>query len=103
MAAILCRKTVPKIGTEATYKGPLRLPVSGPSPHPILRPSFPTRNPTLSSTSMADTYDDDDTTSSVGSPDFTDVSDIPVGLSDPQCVRRKRKMLDAVNRLRAIG
>jgi len=46
---------------------------------------------------------DDGTTSSVGTPDFTDASDIPVGLSDPQCVRRKRKMLDAVNRLRAIG
>ena len=46
---------------------------------------------------------DDDGASSVGSHDFTEVSDIPVGLSDPQYVRRKRKMLDAVNRLRAIG
>jgi hypothetical protein len=50
---------------------------------------------------MADTSDD--TTSSAGTPDFSDVSDIPVGLSDPQYVRRKRKMLDAVNRLGAIG
>ena len=27
----------------------------------------------------------------------------PVGLSDPQYVAQKRKMLDAVNRLRATG
>ncbi|KAH9965473.1 P-loop containing nucleoside triphosphate hydrolase protein [Russula dissimulans] len=32
-----------------------------------------------------------------------DVIDGPVGLSDPQYTARKRKMLDVVNRLRAIG
>ena len=46
-------------------------------------------------------------TSSSGSPDTSlsliDINDAPVGLSDPQYVQRKRKMLDAVNRLRAIG
>jgi hypothetical protein len=51
----------------------------------------------------SDTYDGDDTSSSTETSDFTDISDAPVGLSDPQCVQRKRKMLDAVNRLRAIG
>jgi len=46
-------------------------------------------------------------TSSSGTPDtplsLIDISEAPVGLSDPQYVQRKRKMLDAVNRLRAIG
>ena len=46
-------------------------------------------------------------TSSSGTPDTSlsliDINDAPVGLSDPQYVQRKRKMLDAVNRLRAIG
>jgi hypothetical protein len=46
-------------------------------------------------------------TSSSGTPDtplsLIDISDAPVGLPDPQYVQRKRKMLDAVNRLRAIG
>lgn len=50
---------------------------------------------------------DDRGTSSSGTPDTTlsliDISEAPVGLSDPQYVQRKRKMLDAVNRLRAIG
>jgi len=32
-----------------------------------------------------------------------DVTDSPVGLSDPQFVRQKRRMLDSVNRLRATG
>ena len=32
-----------------------------------------------------------------------DHMDNPVGLSDPQYVAQKRKMLDAVNRLRATG
>jgi hypothetical protein len=32
-----------------------------------------------------------------------DHEDAPVGLSDPQYVAQKRKMLDAVNRLRATG
>jgi len=54
---------------------------------------------------MADTSDGG--TSNTGTPDttlsLTDISDSPVGLSDPQYVRRKRKMLDAVNRLHAIG
>lgn len=55
---------------------------------------------------MSGTSDRD--TSSSGTPDTTlsllDISDAaPVGLSDPQYVQRKRKMLDAVNRLRAIG
>jgi len=49
----------------------------------------------------------DHSTSSSGTPDTTpsliDISDAPVGLSDPQYVQRKRNMLDAVNRLRAIG
>jgi hypothetical protein len=39
-----------------------------------------------------------ETTSSV-----TGVSDAPVGLSNAQFVQQKRKMLDAVNRLRATG
>ena len=30
-------------------------------------------------------------------------ADTPVGLSDPQYAGQKRKMLDAVNRLRATG
>ena len=30
-------------------------------------------------------------------------ADAPVGLSDPQYVGQKRKMLDSVNRLRATG
>jgi hypothetical protein len=29
--------------------------------------------------------------------------DIPVGLSDSQCTSQKRRMLDAVNRLRETG
>ena len=33
----------------------------------------------------------------------TGVSDAPVGLSNAQFVHQKRKMLDAVNRLRATG
>ena len=46
----------------------------------------------------------DRSTSSSGTPDTTpSFVDAPVGLSDPQYVQRKRKMLDAVNRLRAIG
>ncbi|KAH9032594.1 P-loop containing nucleoside triphosphate hydrolase protein [Lactarius pseudohatsudake] len=32
-----------------------------------------------------------------------DHTDVPVGLSDPQYVAKKRRMLDAVNRLRATG
>ena len=32
-----------------------------------------------------------------------DCADVPVGLSDPQYIAQKRKMLDAVNRLREIG
>jgi len=31
------------------------------------------------------------------------LTDAPVGLSDPQFVAKKRRMLDAVNRLRAMG
>lgn len=62
---------------------------------------------TTLSFSMGDTTSDHGTSSS-GTPDTTptsliDISDAPVGLSDPQYVQRKRKMLDAVNRLRAIG
>ncbi len=34
---------------------------------------------------------------------LTHVSDVPVGLSNAQYVQQKRKMLDAVNRLRATG
>jgi hypothetical protein len=50
----------------------------------------------------------DDKTEHIGTPDSTfdfddDLDSIPVGLSDPQYVTRKRKMLDSVNRLRAIG
>ena len=32
-----------------------------------------------------------------------DTGDAPVGLSDPQYVSQRRKMLDTVNRLREIG
>ena len=32
-----------------------------------------------------------------------DTADAPVGLSDPQYVSQRRKMLDHVNRLRATG
>jgi hypothetical protein len=61
-------------------------------------------------TSDGDTPDDDpfdgeidsnvtpETTSS-----STSVSDAPVGLSNAQFVQQKRKMLDAVNRLRGTG
>lgn len=34
---------------------------------------------------------------------LTSVSDAPVGLSNAQYVQQKRKMLDAVNRLRGTG
>jgi hypothetical protein len=34
---------------------------------------------------------------------ISDVSDAPVGLSNAQYVQQKRKMLDAVNRLRGTG
>lgn len=34
---------------------------------------------------------------------LTDPADAPVGLSDPQYVSQRRKMLDTVNRLRATG
>ena len=54
---------------------------------------------------MSDTSDRG--TSNSGTPDaplsLIDIGDVPVGLSDPQYVQRKRKMLNAVNRLRAIG
>ncbi|KAI9452814.1 P-loop containing nucleoside triphosphate hydrolase protein [Russula earlei] len=45
-------------------------------------------------------------TDGIGTPDTTssfDVIHAPIGLSDPQYSARKRKMLDAVIRLRAIG
>jgi hypothetical protein len=41
--------------------------------------------------------------SSDGDSSQGDHRDLPVGLSDPQYVAQKRKMLDAVNRLRATG
>ena len=34
---------------------------------------------------------------------LSDIANTPVGLSDPQYIGQKRKMLDAVNRLRATG
>jgi hypothetical protein len=37
------------------------------------------------------------------SPSDTMAVDTPVGLSDPQIVAHKRRMLDVVNRLRATG
>jgi len=49
--------------------------------------------------SSSDGGTDFDSTSDMSS----DHVDIPVGLSDPQYVAQKRKMLDAVNRLRATG
>jgi hypothetical protein len=36
-------------------------------------------------------------------PNIRDTTDAPVGLSDPQYVGQKRKMMDSVNRLRATG
>ncbi len=53
----------------------------------------------LSTMSSSDGGTDFDSTSDMSS----DHVDIPVGLSDPQYVAQKRKMLDAVNRLRATG
>ncbi|KAI0302311.1 P-loop containing nucleoside triphosphate hydrolase protein [Multifurca ochricompacta] len=47
--------------------------------------------------------DHDSTPSTNTSFDYVDHGDNPVGLSDPRFVARKRKMLDAVNRLRATG
>ncbi|KAI0295243.1 P-loop containing nucleoside triphosphate hydrolase protein [Russula brevipes] len=59
----------------------------------------------LSPLSMAGTSDDK--TESIGTPEstfgFDDLDSSPVGLSDPQYVPRKRKMLDSVNRFRVIG
>ncbi|KAH9007591.1 P-loop containing nucleoside triphosphate hydrolase protein [Lactarius deliciosus] len=52
--------------------------------------------------SSSDGGTDFDSTSDVSS-GANDHTDIPVGLSDPQYVAKKRKMLDAVNRLRATG
>ncbi len=62
---------------------------------------------------MAHSSDGDDDAASVGEIDsnvtpetissLTHVSDVPVGLSNAQYVQQKRKMLDAVNRLRATG
>jgi len=60
---------------------------------------------------MADTPGSDgsggiDRIDDISTPDTTfslDTVDAPVGLSDPQYSARKRKMLDVVNRLRAIG
>jgi hypothetical protein len=36
-------------------------------------------------------------------PNIHDTTDAPVGLSDPQYVGQKRRMMDSVNRLRATG
>lgn len=41
--------------------------------------------------------------STVGTSRASATPDAPVGLSDPQYVAHKRRMLDAVNRLRATG
>lgn len=70
--------------------------------------SFPSENgPVLLhniffSTMSSDGGTDFDSTSDMSS-DANDHTDVPVGLSDPQYVAKKRRMLDAVNRLRATG
>lgn len=51
--------------------------------------------------SSSDNGTDFDSTSDMSS--SHDHEDTPVGLSDPQYIAQKRKMLDAVNRLREIG
>jgi hypothetical protein len=61
-------------------------------------------------TSDGDTPDDDPFDGEIDSnatpetiSSLTGVSDAPVGLSNAQYVQQKRKMLDAVNRLRGTG
>ena len=41
--------------------------------------------------------------SSITEATLSDIANAPIGLSDPQYVGQKRRMLDAVNRLRATG
>ena len=55
----------------------------------------------VSAMSSSDNGTDFDSTSDMSS--SHDHEDTPVGLSDPQYIAQKRKMLDAVNRLREIG
>lgn len=58
--------------------------------------------PLISTMSSSDNGTDFDSSSDMASSQG-DHMDTPVGLSDPQYVAQKRKMLDAVNRLRATG